>query len=918
MTTPANWKELLKSCNGNGVTLFDDAFVEQSSRQNWPPADQDKIAAGKLHGQLVSRITTQRLPYVDGEEAAALKSVYELFGETRSIFRDQPQSAMTDVIAWYVLNTHVRPFTAKWHRLSERGALAALDGTDIFRSELSRLQPFLVRFDELLVAIRDVAALVVTPKTVETDRESAVVMEMREELASGIPEKLGGLTATTAGDISANEKQAIDARRKFYSSRAPLAPNTGNAATRAREVEAWEKRSHATALAISGGGIRSATFALGVLVALARRNLLYQFDYLSTVSGGGYIGSFLTTFLNAPDPAGEPAIGLLRKDLPFQREDGEAAALRHVRHHSKYLATGRLWERLQMAFTQAFGMALNGLGFAYIAGVAAIVEYLLRLVLPAGSLWLVTMWVLAAVASISFLISMSARQHPHRQKISDTVMTLAGIGLIVVLLWQVLDVFHALEDPSWSLIFFAAALPLLASAMLALGFSGPALNRIVLTVLAVFAAPVLFLGIEFKAYSFLQQGYGSLLIACVAAAAGLVFFWRVLDINFTAPHQLYKRKLGGAYLVQPNPADSTASLRENVSLKLADCAARNRAPYHLVNCALNVPASTNSRMQGRLTDFFLFSPAFCGSPLTGYAPTKDWQDADETLDLGTAMAISGAAAAPQMGTGTIKNLSFWMALFNVRLGYWIRNPLHARRGRETPPGLTYLLQEMFGQANEKRPYINVSDGGHIENLGVYELLRRRCKYIVAVDGEQDAKMTFQGLTTLQRLAAIDLGVKIDVGVDALRLSDKGLSRSHFAFCRIHYPPDPPKHGDPPKSDGGGESYGYMIYLKLSLTGNEGEFIRRYRLDEPDFPHQSTADQFFSEAQFEAYRTLGEHVGDKMFLPALVEPGMAASKPDVKLEEWFGAIGKNTLDALPEYLDKVREARTQQAPQGGTN
>ena len=161
----------------------------------------------RLHGQLVSRITTQRLPYVDGEEAAALKSVYDLFGETRAIFKDHPKSAMTDAIAWYVLNTHVRPFTAKWHRLSERGAFAALDGTDVFRSELTRLQPLLVRFNELLVAIRDVAALAATPETVETERERAVVMEMREELASGIPEKLGGLTAATASEVGAIEKQ---------------------------------------------------------------------------------------------------------------------------------------------------------------------------------------------------------------------------------------------------------------------------------------------------------------------------------------------------------------------------------------------------------------------------------------------------------------------------------------------------------------------------------------------------------------------------------------------------------------------------------------------------------------------------------------------------------------------------------------
>ena len=105
------------------------------------------------------------------------------------------------------------------------------------------------------------------------------------------------------------------------------------------------------------------------------------------------------------------------------------------------------------------------------------------------------------------------------------------------------------------------------------------------------------------------------------------------------------------------------------------------------------------------------------------------------------------------GLGTDRNFSFWLALFNVRLGYWIRNP--KIEGRKAPPGLSYLLQEMFGWADETRPYLNVSDGGHIENLGVYELLRRRCKYIVAIDGEEDAKMTFHGLTTLQRLAFID-------------------------------------------------------------------------------------------------------------------------------------------------------------------
>ena len=192
-------------------------------------------------------------------------------------------------------------------------------------------------------------------------------------------------------------------------------------------------------------------------------------------------------------------------------------------------------------------------------------------------------------------------------------------------------------------------------------------------------------------------------------------------------------------------------------------------------------------MQGRLTDFFLFSRAFCGSPLTGYQPTTEWEKKDGHLDLGTAMAISGAAAAPQMGLGTRRRLTFWLALLNVRLGYWVRNPAKHAWLYGSTPGLWFLLKEMLGSMDERAPWLYVSDGGHIENLGVYELLRRRCKYIVAIDGEQDQRMTFGALTTFQRLAAIDLGVKIHINLDDLRLNEQGLSRSHFRFARIQYP-----------------------------------------------------------------------------------------------------------------------------------
>jgi Patatin-like phospholipase len=888
-----DWKALLESCNDrpNKIVLFSDAFVNR-----WKAVDvndDDRLAAAKLHIQLVSRITTQRLPYVDGEEVTALTSVFKLFDQAREIFKSHPRSSVTDAVVWHVMNNHVRPFTAKWHRQSEHGALTALDATDIFRHELAVLQRYLVRFDALLMAIRDRAdkAMVTEPGT--TDREARIVDEMDGSIAWGIDGKLGGLKADIAGAINDAEKTAVLSRRKHYRNR--FDPN----APEETPEEALKRQPFATGLAISGGGIRSATFGLGVLAALARRNLLYQFDYLSTVSGGGYLGSFLTTFLSAPDssaksgssadgapPAQRVEIGLCRSDLPFKRDEGEAAALRHVRHHSKYLATGRLWERLQMAFAQVYGMAMNGLGFAWLAFVAAFAEFLIRRI--PGPDWRTGVAVLAIVLlSTPFLVPLIRRRNP-ASAWPDRIVAGPFVLLLGLLAWHGLGLLHdCLRRPEYLILF--AAVPLLASAILALAGNLPAPVRGVLIVLSVIAAPLLFLGIELAAFCFIAGAGFGIFIAIVVTVAGLLLFWWLFDINSTSPHRLYKKKLGEAYLVQPGE-NVGAPMRENVSVKLSACDPLARAPYHLVNCALNVPGSQNSQMQGRLTDFFLFSKAFCGSPLTGYRATGDWESLDGTLDLGTAMAISGAAAAPQMGLGTIKNLSFWLALFNVRLGYWIRNPLTKPGRTVPPPGLTYLLDEMFGWANEERAYINVSDGGHIENLGVYELLRRRCKYIVAIDGEQDEKMTFQGLTTLLRLAYIDFGIRIDVGLDALRLATSGFSYSHFVFCRIHYPKG--------QRDGPDEDYGYLLYVKLSLTGNEGEFLRRYKLDEPAFPHTSTGNQFFTEAQFEAYRSLGEHVGDKMFLPAIVGDEMAAPKADVVIESWFAEIGKNMLDPLP--------------------
>lgn len=317
------------------------------------------------------------------------------------------------------------------------------------------------------------------------------------------------------------------------------------------------------------------------------------------------------------------------------------------------------------------------------------------------------------------------------------------------------------------------------------------------------------------------------------------------------------------------------------------------APYHLINAAINIqrprthpetigqsssrPNTLSHDLRGRKADYFLFSQLYVGSRLTGYCRSEEMYEADRHLDLGTAMAISGAAAAPNMGTHTIKPLVFIMTMLNVRLGYWLPNPhfVHLRnhpddrndgvaiddaglkykvyktlrRWKNTARlarrvGPLYLLLEMFGSLNEDWGFINVSDGGHIENLGLYPLLQRRCRLIIAVDGERDPKEDgrhkFSALASAIRHARIDEGIDIDI--DLSQIDRKG--GKHFAVGKIDYGPKFPP--------------GWLVYIKSSLTQDENPYIQEYHLKNPDFPHESTGDQFFNETQFECYRALGYH------------------------------------------------------------
>src|ERR1041384_3646987 len=137
------------------------------------------------------------------------------------------------------------------------------------------------------------------------------------------------------------------------------------------------------------------------------------------------------------------------------------------------------------------------------------------------------------------------------------------------------------------------------------------------------------------------------------------------------------------------------------------------------------------------------------------------------VDLATAMAISGAAASSHMGLGSMPTLAALLTFLNVRLGFWILRP--DRNTWLKAPGFACLVREMTGlRMSEQQAWLNLSDGGHIENMAVYELLRRRCKFIISVDGEADPPSTFHGHLTLVRHAQIDFGIRIDPKLNELR------------------------------------------------------------------------------------------------------------------------------------------------------
>jgi hypothetical protein len=364
----------------------------------------------------------------------------------------------------------------------------------------------------------------------------------------------------------------------------------------------------------------------------------------------------------------------------------------------------------------------------------------------------------------------------------------------------------------------------------------------------------------------------SLMIGLSALALFCVLGF-VLDFNQLSLHYFYRDRLVETYLQTYAPeagrehSGPELPLRDDAEMPLThvqgcrldpsgtplpDCV--TAAPLHLLVASLNLTASRDMTRRDRKSDQFIFSKLFCGSDTTGYMPTAKYRGG--STKLARAMTISGAAASSAMGRQTFFAQAFALTLFNGRLGQWMENP-RFRGGARTHWNERavfwpfYLFCEMLSSTDANRRLVHLSDGGHTgDNLGIVPLLKRRCAVIIACDAEADPNYAFGSLTGALRQIYIDENIKVDLEIGTLRPDPAtGRSGRHFAVGTIRYP----KKGELP------EETGWLLVLKSSLVGDELARIENYKQENPDFPQQSTADQFFDDDQFESYRELGYHV-----------------------------------------------------------
>jgi hypothetical protein len=399
-------------------------------------------------------------------------------------------------------------------------------------------------------------------------------------------------------------------------------------------------------------------------------------------------------------------------------------------------------------------------------------------------------------------------------------------------------------------------------------------------------------------------------------AAALMFGMLLLGL-FINPaayglHAFYRERISRAYAGACNLAEGQhagqnrgTEPRDGDDRRLKGLVTR---PLHLVCCAANDLSGDPVETLARGSRSAVLSKH-------GFSIGRYWAPV-EALQLGSAITASAAAFNSNMGKISMEvgpAVAFLMTAMNLRLGLWLRHPAAATEGPRRWPGLL-LYREMMGLTSASGAVdpdapvpalmrdIHLSDGGHFENLALYELIRRHCRYVLMSDCGADPNVAFDDLGNALRRIREDFGVDITLDVEPLRPGADGRSRQHVAVGTIHYSPT---------------DRGILVYLKPTLTGDEQPDVLQYKIRNTAFPHESTGDQFYEEAQWESYRRLGLHAAEMIFafVPPANEPASGAGQPSKGRRastrpltaDWVFAEALHAWGPTPEgLLDRVLE------------
>lgn len=745
--------------------------------------------------------------------------------------------------------------------------------------------------------------------------------------------------------------------------------------------------SHLRGLALSGGGIRSASFACGVMEALARQNKLNGFHYLSSVSGGGYTASALTwalktwpgaqpnDFPHFPTGPGLPrynllerirgranylapttevtllvaltnmmrlsmtsliiyltmlvliATGLVGAFYSFScyvcdavgHDAGTLGALTKaaVETTRQSLPSSPLSEALKQASTQTLAMAQlpQAIGYSIIDKAFQLVGSVIiwignRILIPESHTCFVAVALIIIAIALSILLGLvlfyllmhvwPSFENTHKRRYR-TLMVFSKVtfGCLMVMMLFALPVLHSILLAKFGTSAASLLGPALAGAVGGLSRAGAVikmLNDRTRTLLMRLASALLFLGFMWLVYAIAfhslhialdKFGIDRIPLAAIAlyvlVGALCLIISLNLNPNYISPHRYYRDRLMEAFLPGSQPDDYSGP--DSTPLyEMCNATSPRTAypgPYHLINSNVILVRSQSPKNYQRMGDSFILSPRYCGSQSTGWIETTRFGVGgifSSPLSLPTAMAISGAAANPNTSGGGDAltrrwTVSFLMTLLNIRLGYWQPNPRTSEHSDKTPepsfarPGLVSLFSNYY---DETQRYIELSDGGHFDNTGLYELFRRKVRLIVLSDASCDSDYSLDDLGRALALAQIDFGITIDF--DGLLIPD-----SEQLWDKLEAKPDQPRpyrgKGYPTAVDAmrakviqdgfvtgrilyadGMEAV--LVYLKPSLIQSAPADVVSYGINNPDFPHETTANQFFSERQFEAYRRLG--------------------------------------------------------------